>query len=191
MSGPTTLNKYGTNTLTLTGVNTFSGSTVIANGTPIITNAGQLGGGTYVGVITNNGTLNYASSAAQTFSGNLTGTGVLIKTNTGALTLSGPNNDYSGGTTNAAGVILVGNTVVGITTALGTGKLTLNGGGVIPNGFAVEIDNPIFVNAGGGILQSNITANNPDFTIGGNITGSGPLILGGCFNKDGLFLERR
>ena len=88
--------------LTLNGVNTYAGNTTISSATLAIAGAGQLGAGTYAGSITNNGVLSYNSSAAQSLSGVISGTGSLTKSGAGTLTLSA-NNSYSGGTTVNAG----------------------------------------------------------------------------------------
>jgi autotransporter-associated beta strand protein len=96
--------KDGSGTWVLSGVNTFAGSPLnIYNGTLIIGGAGQLSSGSYAGAITNAGTFTYASSAAQTLTGNMTGTGALIVSNdSGNLTLNGtttsPNITISAGT---------------------------------------------------------------------------------------------
>ena len=86
--GTVALTKVGTGMLTLSGANTYNGDTTISAGTLTISGAGKLGGGNYSGAIINNGIFNYSSSAAQTLSGPISGSGNL--TNNGSLTLSGP-----------------------------------------------------------------------------------------------------
>lgn len=66
-------------TLTLTGVNTYTGATITGGGTLEIGVGGVLGGGSYAGRILTSGTLFYSSAARQTFSGTISGTGSLVK----------------------------------------------------------------------------------------------------------------
>ena len=89
----------------LSGTNTYSGATTISGGTLEIGGAGVLGGGIYAGNVTNNATLRWNSSADQTLSGAIVGTGVLIKENDGTLTLAGTNS-YSGATTIRSGALV-------------------------------------------------------------------------------------
>ena len=109
--------------LELAATNTYTGNTAILSpgpGTLMITGAGLLGGatGNYAGNITNNGTFIYNSSAAQTLSGVISGSGSLTQNGTGQLTLTAANT-YTGGTTNASGTLIV------------------NGAGIIPGNVTV------------------------------------------------------
>jgi|GEM_PF-1529259 len=121
--GLVALSKTGASTWTLSAVNTYTGATTISGGTLRVSGSGQLGAGTYGGAISNNGILRYSSSATQTLSGNMTGSGALIK-DVGAsnLTLSG-NSNFSGGTSLNAGTITVNSS-----TALGTGEVSMVAG---------------------------------------------------------------
>jgi autotransporter-associated beta strand protein len=92
------LNKNGIGTLVLSGTNTFTGNTVVSNGTLLINGSGSLGSGNYSGVISNYGTIAYSSSLNQALSGQITGTGALIVNGPGAVALSGVNN-FTGTTT--------------------------------------------------------------------------------------------
>ncbi len=105
-----TLSKSGAGTLTLTGPNTYSGSTTISAGTLQIGSAGTLGAGAYAGAIAISlgATLQDSSSAGQTLSGAISGGGAILKdTNTSDLSLTNTGNTYSGTTTVSAGRILV------------------------------------------------------------------------------------
>lgn len=100
--------KSGAGTVTLSATNTYTGATTVSGGTLTIGGAGELGSGAYAGLITNNGTLNYSSTALQTLSGVIRGTGSLANNGPGTLTLSAVN-AYSGPT------VLNGGTTVGVT----------------------------------------------------------------------------
>ena len=92
--------KNGPGTLTLSGVNTYTGATVI-----------------------NDGTLALGNTVAQTFSSTISGAGGLAQTGSGTTRLTGTNY-YLGGTTLTAGVLSFTSSA-----ALGpSGAITMNGG---------------------------------------------------------------
>jgi fibronectin-binding autotransporter adhesin len=93
-----TVTKAGAGTVELTGINTDPSVWDIDAGTLKIGGSGQLQSGAYVGNIINDSIFHYASSADQTMSGSMSGSGQLVKTGTGTLTLSN-DNSYSGVTT--------------------------------------------------------------------------------------------
>ncbi|WP_139772908.1 autotransporter-associated beta strand repeat-containing protein, partial [Salmonella enterica] len=87
-SGSGALVKTGTGELTLSGDNTYSGGTTITGGTLTADHADSLG----TGVIANSGVLQVGEGELEN---TLSGSGALVKTGTGELTLSG-DNTYSG-----------------------------------------------------------------------------------------------
>jgi autotransporter-associated beta strand protein len=140
------LNKLGTGTLTLTATNTYTGSTDILGGTLTVSGAGMLGNGDYAGAISNNAALVYGSTATQTLSGVISGTGSLTQ-QAGVLLLNGVSTDPNqtvvvsggalGGTGTISGPVSVSAGFGVLAPSLGTGgsntlnlssTLTLNSG---------------------------------------------------------------
>ncbi|WP_201028043.1 autotransporter-associated beta strand repeat-containing protein, partial [Salmonella enterica] len=114
VSGAGQMVKSGRGELTLTGDNDYSGGTTIDGGVLIADNADSLG----TGAVANNGVLQVGEGELEN---TLSGTGSLVKTGTGELTLNG-DNDYSGGTTIDDGVLIADNA-----DSLGTGTIANNG----------------------------------------------------------------
>ncbi|HFD6147629.1 TPA: fibronectin-binding autotransporter adhesin ShdA [Salmonella enterica] len=181
LSGSGSLVKTGTGELTLSGDNTYSGGTTIAGGTLTADHADSLGSGD----IDNSGVLQVGEGELKN---TLSGSGSLVKTGTGELTLSG-DNTYSGGTTifggtltvdhadslgsgdiDNSGVLKVGegeleNTLSGSGSLVktGTGELTLSGDNTYSGGTTIT---------GGTLIAANVNA------LGsGNIDNSGTLML--------------
>ncbi len=109
--GSGSLVKTGTGELTLSGDNTYSGGTTISGGTLIAASVNALGSGD----IDNSGVLKVGEGELKN---TLSGSGSLVKTGTGELTLSGDNNTYSGDTTIADGTLIAANV-----NALGSGNI--------------------------------------------------------------------
>ena len=180
VSGTAGLTLYNSGTLVLSGINTYSGTTSI-NSPAVLTigGAGKLGNGSYAGSIVNNGTFNYNSTASQTLSGVISGSGPLKQNNAGLLALTGVNT-YSGGTTVSSGATLG----IAADSALGasTAGLTLNGGCLKNNNSAptVTSSRTITLGAGGGYLDAGWAPSDP-LTINAKLTGSGQLLI----NQDG------
>ncbi|HBK1053822.1 fibronectin-binding autotransporter adhesin ShdA [Salmonella enterica] len=93
--------KSGSDELIVTGDNSYSGGTTITDGTLTADHADSLG----TGAVANSGVLQVGEGELEN---TLSGTGSLVKTGTGELTLSG-NNNYSGGTTIDDGVLIAAN----------------------------------------------------------------------------------
>ncbi|EBP8881823.1 autotransporter outer membrane beta-barrel domain-containing protein [Salmonella enterica subsp. enterica] len=114
ISGSGQVVKSGDDTLTLSGSNTYTGGTTINDGTLVATSVDALGSGD----VTDNATLELNTSG--TFDNAISGSGNVVKSGDGTLTLSG-SNTYTGGTLISGGT-LVANDV----NALGTGDVTDN-----------------------------------------------------------------
>jgi autotransporter-associated beta strand protein len=127
LTGDGALTKEGNGSLTLTGANTFTGGTTVAEGTLQIGNGGT--SGSVVGNIVNNGALVFNRSDALTYAGILSGTGSLTKNGAGVLTLTNQNT-YAGTTAVNAGTLAIDGAVNGpgglVTVANGA---TLGGSG--------------------------------------------------------------
>ncbi|NDE55120.1 MAG: autotransporter domain-containing protein, partial [Actinobacteria bacterium] len=115
--------KKGTNTVTLTNNNSYSGLTTIEAGVLQVGNGGSVGSlGT--GDVTNNGVLIFNRSNSLAYGGLISGGGRLTKLAAGTVTLTG-NHTYSGGTTISDGVLEIGNG--GTSGAIGSGAITNQG----------------------------------------------------------------
>ncbi len=123
LTGLGTVSQLGAGSLILTGNNSY-GATNISAGTLQI-GAGGTAGRIGVDEVTNNGSLVYNRSDAQTLSNVISGSGSLTKLGAGALTLSG-NSSYSGGTT-----LTTGSLIGGGSNAFGTGPVTIATGTLV------------------------------------------------------------
>ncbi|HHW8855339.1 TPA: fibronectin-binding autotransporter adhesin ShdA [Salmonella enterica] len=128
LSGAGSLVKTGTGELTLSGDNTYSGGTTISGGTLTVDHADSLGSGD----IDNSGVLKVGEGELEN---TLSGSGSLVKTGTGELTLSG-DNTYSGDTTIADGTLIAANV-----NALGSGNIDNSGTLMLDANGAFELAN--------------------------------------------------
>ncbi|EIA3586187.1 fibronectin-binding autotransporter adhesin ShdA [Salmonella enterica] len=197
LSGSGSLVKTGTGELTLSGDNSYSGGTTITGGTLTADHADSLGSGD----IDNSGVLKVGEGDLEN---TLSGSGSLVKTGTGELTLSG-GNDYSGGTTiiggtltadhadslgsgdiDNSGVLQVGegelkNTLFGSGSLVktGTGELTLNGDNDYSGG--TTIDDGVLIADNADSLGTGAVANNGVLQVGegelkNTLSGTGSLV---------------
>ncbi|WP_049286657.1 autotransporter-associated beta strand repeat-containing protein, partial [Salmonella enterica] len=124
ISGSGQVVKSGDKMLTLSGANSYSGGTLISDGTLV---ASTISGGTLVannvealgtGDVTNNATLEL--NTGGDFTNNISGSGQVVKSGDDALALSGANS-YTGGTLISSGTLVATNV-----DALGSGDVTDN-----------------------------------------------------------------
>ncbi len=181
LSGSGSLVKTGTGELTLSGDNDYSGGTIISDGTLTADHADSLG----TGAIANSGVLQVGEGELEN---TLSGSGSLVKTGSGELTLSG-DNGYSGGTTITGGTLIADNA-----DSLGTGAVANSGVLQVGEG---ELENTLsgsgsLVKTGTGeltlsgdnsysgtttITDGTLIAANVNALGGGNIDNSGTLML--------------
>ncbi|EHX6540770.1 fibronectin-binding autotransporter adhesin ShdA [Salmonella enterica subsp. enterica serovar Kottbus] len=121
--------KSGSDDLIVTGDNTYSGGTTISDGTLIAASVNALGSGD----IDNSGVLKVGEGELKN---TLFGSGSLVKTGTGELTLSGDNKTYSGDTTIADGTLIAANV-----NALGSGNIDNSGTLMLDANGAFELAN--------------------------------------------------
>jgi len=174
IAGSTALIKYGSGLATLNTVNSYTGPTIINAGSLTIGGSGSLGSGSYSGNITNNGTLNFNNSVAQTLSGIISGTGAINDSDTGGMALNGANT-FSGGFNLLPGAANIGSgtTVGGIGVQFGTGPVTISSAtyGTFYGIYGVATQT----------YTNSLTANGTLLRVGGGgshtITWSGPITL--------------
>ncbi len=168
-------------TIILSGSNSYTGGTTIQSGTVQIGNSGTTG--SVAGNITDNGSFVFARSDEVTFGNTISGTGTVRQAGTGTLTLSA-SNSYTGGTTISAGMLGLANN-----SAIGSGAVTITGGGVRAVGQARTLSNALFTSGtfvlgrstnftGTTTLNGNTTiiASNPDGPANADSTFSGPIV---------------
>ncbi|EAT5890034.1 fibronectin-binding autotransporter adhesin ShdA [Salmonella enterica] len=155
LSGSGSLVKTGTGELTLSGDNSYSGGTTIIGGTLTADHADSLG----TGAVANSGVLQVGEGELEN---TLSGSGSLVKTGTGELTLSG-DNSYSGGTT-----IIGGTLTADHADSLGTGAVANSGVLQVGEG---ELENTL---SGSGSLVKTGTG---ELTLGGDNSYSGDTTI--------------
>jgi autotransporter-associated beta strand protein len=193
ISGTGALRKTGKDTVTLAGINTYTGATIIDAGTLVAKNAAALGKGA---LVVNGGMLDldaaltvsslsglggsikmdYALTVNQLtdgiFAGSFTGIGKLTKAGIAKLTLTGTST-YTGGTLIQAGTLETDDVA-----ALGTGAVSITGG-------VLEVDSDLGIaslSGTAGKIQLNDALTVTQSVTGifaGTIAGTGGLVKSG------------
>lgn len=165
ISGNGTLTMAGSGTLILSGNNSgFTGTTSILSGVLEIDNVLSLSSSAN---ILDNGSLNFNYAGSDTITGLISGTGSVKLISNGTLLLSNTSNSYTGGTSVSGGGILQiqNNSQLGAANS----NLTLNNGTVRALN-SLTMGRPIVL---AGLGDFNTSTFN--LTLGGNISGTGPL----------------
>ncbi len=163
ISGSGQVVKSGDKMLTLSGANSYSGGTLISDGTLVASNVEALG----TGDVTNDAVLEL--NTGGDFDNAISGSGQVVKSGDGTLTLSG-SNTYRGGTTISGGTLLASNVE-----ALGTGDVTDNA--VLELNTGGDFDNAI--SGSGQVVKSGdetLTLSGSNTYTGGTLISGGTLV---------------
>jgi len=197
ISGGGSLVKTGTGTLSLTGANSYSGGTSVLGGALIGTTSSLRGN------IFNNGTVVFDQNSDGTYPGSMSGSGTLMKSGSGLLTLDG-NNTYAGGTVIAGGGIIssptglsgsilnngsliFGGATSGVFTGVigGTGSVTKTGTGTMTINSAQALTGLTSV-AQGTLIMNGGTAGSVDVASGATLRANG--FIGGSLTLRGSLI---
>ncbi|ECB6816061.1 autotransporter outer membrane beta-barrel domain-containing protein, partial [Salmonella enterica subsp. enterica serovar Cairina] len=188
ISGSGQVVKSGDKMLTLSGANSYSGGTLISDGTLVASNVEALG----TGDVTNDAVLELNTDG--TFDNVISGSGQVVKSGDETLTLSG-SNTYTGGTT-----INDGTLVATSVDALGSGdidnyaSLQLNASGQFVTANLTTHDNATTAIDAGSALRANTLTQEANSTLAVHLTdsNSGAIVtadranLGGTLDITGI-----
>ncbi|WAC24088.1 autotransporter-associated beta strand repeat-containing protein [Blastomonas sp. SL216] len=200
--GARPLEKIGAGALVLSGLNSYSGGTLISGGTLSIgsdENLGASGTGIDIGnatfqfnnsfsttrafTLTGTSTISVDATRIGTINGNIAGVGSLTKTSSGTLVLTN-GNSYEGGTTISAGVLQIGNG--GTTGTLGRDDIANNASLVFNRSNDLTVANRI---TGTGTLTKQgagtLVLNGLNTYAGGTTISAGTLQLGSVGGSSG------
>ena len=188
IGGSGNLVQAGTGTTVLTGANTYSGATTVSAGTLQI-GAGGTTGNLGAGSVTNNATLRFNRSDAFTIANAIDGTGQLVKSGSGTLTLAGANS-YIGNTNVSAGTLLINGNQSAATGAISVASGAALGGTGTSGGAVSVLDGGTVAAPSSGALTvgglSLAAASRADFTVGAP-SSTRILQVNGALTLDGLY----
>ncbi|EJN2873720.1 autotransporter-associated beta strand repeat-containing protein [Salmonella enterica subsp. enterica serovar Techimani] len=188
IGGTGRVEKSGDDTLTLSGSNTYTGGTLISDGTLVASNVEALG----TGDVTDDATLEL--NTGGDFDNAISGSGQVVKSGDETLTLSGANS-YTGGTTISGGTLVASNVE-----ALGSGdidnyaSLQLNASGQFVTANLTTHDNAITAIGAGSALRANTLTQEANSTLAVHLidSNSGAIVtadranLGGTLDITGI-----
>jgi fibronectin-binding autotransporter adhesin len=170
----TSLTVGGTGTTFLTANNTYSGVTNIENGATLQFGNSGATGSPGTGAINDNGVMVFALSNAVTIGNTIKGTGSLVDSVSGSMTLTASNTFSGGFTVTTAQAVLVASS-----SALGTGPLMLNAG-TLSSASATSYTLPSLLVLGGSQTLGNVINNGAltfSATAPGTLTSNTQLTL--------------
>jgi filamentous hemagglutinin family protein len=185
LGGSAGVDKSGGGSVTLSGTNSYTGTTTISDGTLVLDTTGTIAASSGV---TNSGTLSIAanktidsitgygtvalgantltigdaSNTDATYAGVIFGTGGITKAGTGTLTLSGANT-YSGGTTISAGTLVAAN---GAALGSDAGTTTIGSGAVLSID-SINTTEDVLINSGGTLAFKGSSSSVDDVNFSG------------------------
>ncbi|EMR5718054.1 autotransporter outer membrane beta-barrel domain-containing protein [Salmonella enterica subsp. enterica serovar Cerro] len=188
ISGSGQVVKSGDDVLTLSGTNSYSGGTLISDGTLVASNVEALG----TGDVTDDAVLEL--NTGGDFDNAISGSGQVVKSGDETLTLSG-SNTYTGGTTISGGTLVASNVE-----ALGSGdidnyaSLQLNASGQFVTANLTTHDNATTAIGAGSALRANTLTQEANSTLAVHLTdsNSGAIVtadranLGGTLDITGI-----
>ncbi|KAA3282020.1 autotransporter-associated beta strand repeat-containing protein [Akkermansia sp. RCC_12PD] len=188
VQGGSNITKTGDGVLQLTRANTYSGQTLLKEGTLLLTGAATLGNGAGAVTLGGNGDafLTFAVDGDRTVGNAIGGTGTFTQKGSGIVTLGGANT-YTGITSVEAGTLKAGSA-----TAFGTSSVSLSSGATLDIG-DYALGNAVAVKAGasGALSTASIISNGGtlgSLTLGSysrlNVDGSMALASGAALTFD-------
>jgi autotransporter-associated beta strand protein len=154
--------KEGSGTLVLSGNNSFNGAIEITTGAIEISGSGLLAGGNYTGTIENEGIFKFAAASNQTLSGEIVGSGEIVKENASTLVLAGNSTAFTGNITANDGTLKISGSLPNSRVSIESNAM-LVGTGTIGDTVVAGIIAP-------GNSPGTLTTGNYTFDIGGNYT---------------------